>query len=242
MRTVSATGSIPAMAAGQPRRIALAVATAFVLLGCASAPPANPPGGGPNLAGGPNGGGGGNGGNGRGNAAGGPKPAQPSATDGYPDHFSGTIGGQNGVDSWTGSATFDRRPKADECNQGGAAVCYAIVGGSVTWTVEGRTKTIQLSQSTAADGIVLIVSDASHPDRNGTYEISVAPSTDIFIDLPNGPRLAFDNVRDWVNVIDFPKIPADWHLAGQSSDAGCGIDGCGAGQSWTWDLQGTFGP
>src|SRR5215212_4164254 len=37
--------------------------------------------------------------------------------DGFPDHFGGTIGGDNGVDSWTGSATFDRLPAEHECNQ-----------------------------------------------------------------------------------------------------------------------------
>lgn len=123
-------------------------------------------------------------------------------------------------------------------------VCYRIAGGSVVWTVSGVSKTIQLDGSTAADGIVLIVSDASQPDHSGTYEISVAPSTEVFTTVKGEKRYAFETVRDWVDVIDFPRYDTTtWHLAGQSgTGGGCGIDGCGAGQSWTWDLQGTFGP
>jgi hypothetical protein len=214
-----------------------ALASTILVIGCTSAPAG--PAGGP--AGGQAGGGGA--------LAGGTRPSAAASTasttaSSYPDHFTGTIAGSNGVDAWDGTAKLDRVPDADECNQGGAMVCYRIAGGSVVWTVSGVSKTIQLDGSTAADGIVLIVSDASHPDHNGTYEISVAPSTEVFTTVKGEKRYAFETVRDWVDVIDFPRYDTTtWHLAGQSgTGGGCGIDGCGAGQSWTWDLQGTFGP
>jgi hypothetical protein len=164
-----------------------------------------------------------------------------------PNHFTGTFSGTNGVDSWSGAATFDRYTP-DANTTGGCAIsagdsvyCYRIVGGSVTWTVAGVTKQVSLAPPDAADGIQVIVSSQAHPDEAMTYEIGLAPSTEIFITLPNGDhRLAFDTVRAWISVIEHPKYTPDWHLAGtEGSGGGCGIDGCGAGSSWTWDLQGS---
>jgi hypothetical protein len=219
------------VAPGAIARLAVAlVAAAEIVAGCGPAPAANGPGAGAGGAG----------------AGGGAPTSHPSATPAstaaYPDRFSGTIAGDNGVDTWRGTATLDRLPVADECNQDGAVVCYGISGGSVVWTVAGVSQTMQLGPATAADGLVLIVADTSNPSHNGSYEISVTPTTDVFTTVAGSPRYAFETVRDWVDVLDYPRIDPGWHLAGQYKESGCGIDGCGPDHLWTWDLQGTFGP
>jgi hypothetical protein len=165
-----------------------------------------------------------------------------------PDHFSGSFSGSNGVDSWHGTATFDRiEPDAlgGGCPPNGdqALYCYMIASGSVTWTADGATQTYSLKPPDASDGIQLIVSDARHPNQSGTYEIGLAPSTEIVLQGVHGPRYAFETVRAWINAIQYPKYPADWHLMGtESTGSGCGIDGCGTGATWNWNLTATFDP
>ena len=69
------------------------------------------------------------------------------------------------------------------------------------------------------------------------YELSVAPSTEISIELSGSPRYAFETVRAWMNAILYPHTPPDYHLAGtEDSGSGCGIDGCGPSTVWKWDL------
>jgi hypothetical protein len=164
-------------------------------------------------------------------------------------HFGGTFSGSNGIDSWHGTAQFDRYipdPKlSGSCTAeaADAVYCYRVVSGTVTWTVEGVTKVVSLAPPDGTDGIQLILSSATHPERAGTYEIGLGMSTDVAIELPNGTRYAFENVRAWISAIKYPKYAADWHLAGtEGTGSGCGIDGCGAGATWTWDLVATFDP
>ena len=107
--------------------------------------------------------------------------------------------------------------------------------------MQGRTKTVSLVPPDAAGEVVLTFDDRAHPEHSGTYELGVAPSTGIFIDLANGPRYAFETVRAWMNAIEYPHYPADFHLAGrEDSGSVCGIDGCGPTTIWNWDLTAKY--
>ena len=165
-----------------------------------------------------------------------------------PDHYTGTFSGSNGIDSWSGTATFDRL--VPDALGGGCppttevvSYCYAVVSGSATWTASGVTKVVSLAPPDAAGGIELIISDTRHPERNGTYILGPTPSTEIWMVEGIGRRSAFTTVRAWINAIKYPKYAADWRMAGtEGGESGCGIDGCGVGATWTWDLVASFDP
>jgi hypothetical protein len=160
-----------------------------------------------------------------------------------PAGFSGTIGGSQPGDSWTGTATFElvqtSDPRFDEhCSWGdGVSYCYVLTGGQVTWTAEGRTITVSLGPGDGYGHVQLFISDPYRENRNGTYMIRVGPEPRVMMDVGRGFKRLAPNA--WTHNLDYRPIPAGFALAATQENSGCGFEGCGT-QIWTWDLTPVF--
>lgn len=160
-----------------------------------------------------------------------------------PDGFSGTIGGDQPGDAWTGTATFERvqesDPRFDEhCSwSDGVTYCYVLTGGQVTWSAAGRTITVSLGPGDGYGHVQLFISDPYRANRNGTYTISVGPEPHVMMDVGRGFQRAAPYA--WVHNLEFRPIPAGFLLAAAQENSGCGFEGCGT-QNWSWDLTPIF--
>jgi hypothetical protein len=161
---------------------------------------------------------------------------------GFTGSFSGTGNGQH----WSGTATYKRvqpNTPGGECelNTAQTVYCYELVSGSVQWvTPEAGAGTFSLVPPDATGMIVLIVNDARTPAHNGTYELDATPATTI--KLGSRSAYSFEGVQAWINAIQYPSVPGDYHLAGSenSGDGTCGYEGCGPIKQWMWDFTPTY--